>query len=779
MALAERNIPGKYCSPDGNSPVVGSRPIADPHFVETTPPGFQEAPATTPFPSPETSVVGTETPENFIKIEGIGSLAQCLKSWVATKSDLYLDGADQPVPWKRMEGWLGYLQRKDHSPQARFKKIADDLPGATTDREVAGRWLGSRLSNGNPPITTRKKAHSMGRKAVLALEAPLQGKGFPLSIPTGILPLTYDTLETAAILSVEATEPGSVANRLLETNWANLYQAGLWIEIRRGNHQSGAELPASLLQIIKSLRHQQSAQVLENYIMEQSTSSPEACVSLLEQLTSLLMFLDSQNLLGIWAEEATGESKSNTASIPILPFKTLEVALVQNINKLEGKKGYENYRERLTDVLGALRERFAFVMNSPLGSGFSIPLKGLVPSETTLARKLYDWGRDQTPQDRAALGRIAFTGLRLYQLSVAVNLEEYCHQVSLKEPIIGSALRLLAAKLGFLADPNLHQKIREETLRQLKERPWQDLARYSPEKFVTSQTRFVDFYLGPGTYAVFHPGHMSNMQRLQGNFHFLDNLDPERAKQTTRIIVFLPIPDVRRAIGYKKPWDQVGWAYDRVGGMGIALAEESRSLVTITIDLQNQWATDGYNNLIYTMNSLKDWLKSSPLTTHLAETTNFHLFYGSDELSWLDEPTAGNFLAPKKRQKPKLQIPSVCLSRYGDFLKSIEAIGEIVDKTDIRHLVLSPDRDYGSTTTIQDIQTGDTSKIPPAISPWALDRWNHQACARRRLHPRPENYVVPPVEVLLYDGLKNLPGIGNIPGAVPHYEELVYRRRSF
>jgi hypothetical protein len=689
-------------------------------------------------------------------IAGIQDLGTALRGYATPGRDLTLTGiperGDIEIDSRVLLAWADALVQTDGSPQRRAEqriaKIQADLPGETSVRAALERWLGGKLIGLDVP---RPQAQALGARILHILEVPETVVEEVLEIvreiPSDLL--RAELLQIAYEIATLANDPGSVAQQLQDR--MRLARSGLYLDLGSDDWNFGGALPLALLEILRGLKYEEAIGILTNWLNLQSSQSPELCAQFLQVAAAALIFLDQPSITKLYVEEEDDV-------MPLAPFKALDSGLAEVIEYLGRFPGYGEYVQVLQNAQAAIRARYFPVITGPLKDQVTgRPAEVLVPSLDDLAQEFLDWAKQQDNDHPEAIRDVAYTGLRMFAQSGAFNLELFCQKVAEGNQTLGRALRKEAVRFGMLPDPKrtLTREIAAETLQALEAQPWQDAAEIDFGEIIDEETTVLEVHFGPGTF-VFHDGHWDTKQRVLDYFEYLDERDPEAAKHTKRIILYLPIPDVRRAPGYEKEkdWWEVGWAHERIGSMMIGLAEEDRNRVFITTLLQSKTAPDAASNIVHTMNEFKDKIEREAPHCKVV----FRVFFGADELQWKGgKRSEKRVLQERSRQPRKVRLdieePDIedhvclCVALWGYIIDLLDALpGSAVG-------IDSPNLTTASNVRILNLGPGKEDTM-----------------RNRRLKPIPRDALVPSVSAI-YQGFP-LDGT-DIPGVPELYREML------
>lgn len=569
--------------------------------------------------------------------------------------------------------------------------------------------------------------------------------------------LTTEDLDQLMLMAYSWDKEGSITQQL--NDFFNLPRVGMIVN-PSDREDFGFDLPQALLGVLKSLKHQESAKVLREWIIANISGSTTECVDLLRVLAQFTIFLDNASYVKLYAN-AEGD-------IPLLPFQSLCKGIRSASEYLSDYPSYQGSIELLQEIESLTALRFYAIARGPLQEAISATAsEALAPSIDDLATKFGEWADRQSKGNGLELKEIVRTGLLMLEQSGVTDFGKFCQLVDEYDDEYGAAFRREAVRFGHLKDPQgrLEKEVVKEVLVAL-ENPWQDPADIDFAKILEPETETLEIYYWPGSYGFYHTGHWDAMERLRLFFRYRENLYPE--EKTQRIIVYMPITDATQVPHYDKDPAKVGLIYERVASMMILLAETDRRMVFITTALQSppERALTIDGNIRHTTQALSakihhDLTRAEGVSRRQIRSV---LCFGSDELEWKKTKEGGRRLSetqPKKVRPPeKKGNDCFCVGRWGDLVDLIANGQKFRRLTGVETLILTPGKERGSSTkAVDNFNTGDIAGIYVPAIPWIKRYWSETAIAwRRRMTPGTPSEV-PSVTEIYKRFIKEYPAI--------------------
>ena len=672
-----------------------------------------------------------------------GQLINDLNVLVSSKKPL-LDGSTVLLSRQDVVELLDRCRRpREHKSNLRLRKLSEHYLGS----EATVRWLGGKLrilpnleGRRNPEIET------LARRVLPAIRH--SGEYIPHTPESWYpeKPMPHEILSTnlleSAFENILLSSPDSFANKLRDPIAFSI--DGIAIKTRTGNEEEeinyGFTISTQLLEILHTLRHQESLPVLRDWLLgkcfigkdkeKPNLTGAEGVMIFLQTLVNFTSFLDSKTHLELYEPP---KIPGRDGEFFIHPFHVLKQCLGDVAHQLyphfKNTPLHNQYRELVTSMELRYGEVYSGAKQRSL---FTADESALIPAPKDFAKLAVRIAEERTDYERTAKG--------LIKLAESVGLEDIKPLLELlgNKPELKKAVIREATLAGFIEDAG----ILREVLNELVEIPWKDIINVRWEEIVDPETTDIVFDILTGTFGPLTSGHVDAIQRELENINSAARQEGNKVYQ--RFLLIMPIINPSNIASYEKDIAQVGTIIERVHSiiLQLALTKIDRKQVFIVTTSQSnpgrhrdtqEGARDARNRIV---GQMTDSLSDADRSAGFDHAVRFVV--GPDELTWTDSPRK---LASRELQRSKVLTPGgVVIVRRGWLLAILRNSKELGKYTGIDTVILTPGTPYTSSSAeIDNIKRTGKSRAARAAARWYLEKhWNNTAIENRNNLPELE-----------------------------------------
>lgn len=629
---------------------------------------------------------------------------------------------------------------------SRYEDIRDNRPEIPEGNKVTF-WLASMLVSHFKVRRGRNAANVAITLLDTLAKEPTQLVGTTETVEIkGIL--TAEMLDNAVGLVSILGSPGSIEDQL---NDHVLVDPGLVITPVRStsdNEESGFALPTALLEILKSLKHPESAEVLESWLYDSLVDETANSINFLRNLVQFTVFLDSDSFFQLYASEGENE-------IPLLPFRSIHKAVNDAISYLNDMEGFSGAVDTLKEIEQLINTRFSQLAIGPLKDSVEASsVTSLAPHIDEVALMYTEWFIDRIDRNipheeavRHAVSLVSQYGAqntKEFVNIVGALLEDISSRTDIDKLLTAIKMEFARHQVQTATNGELQGIIMRNTLNKLITEPWIDVVDMDFNNIIHHNTQAVQIFLVPGTFGPFTAGHADLIHRLKGYTRYLDKYE-ETDEVTQRLIMLVPLTKTKGVKGYNKDWASAGSINVRTSSIMLQLAAEERDKVLITTALQPDPIRIG--NIGASINATMHNVTAKIVSdlNNIGRTVPFSIdvvgVYGSDEFNWKGTKD-GSVLDTTQPKKVRRQC--VIIARYGTHGGLIDILNNPIGITDYTRasVVLTPGTPKNSSTAaIEAIRAGDYTSFLTQAVPYVKAHWSQSAIEVRRNQNKSEDKI--------------------------------------
>ncbi len=537
---------------------------------------------------------------------------------------------------------------------------------------------------------------------------------------------------------------------------------GMICEVSRLKSQSDDKtllLPQVLVGVLRSLKHEESAEVLKKWILnEVSSSRKEECLLFLKAAVQISGLIDTDDLIEICG-----------GTFNLLPFKSLHEGINEAVSTLETLADGQDEARDLQEVAQQLYIKYRQIALSEKGLQVS-------PGEISHA-ELYEEIAISLVLEANKLGlskeEAASHIVKVLEQIGTKDFARFQSNLSWADAQIGQLVEIEAARRGLVENENLQRAAIKETFTNLQEHPFKDVSEInfrtatkfdSKEMLIKPETKTIKFTIVTGTFGPFTEGHRSMVKRLLAYIKYQQKSDPPEVQ---RFILISPLTMPGGVQDYGKKVEEIGTVYERVASMLLGLSDltnEEKDLIMMTTSLTpNPRRAARIDNSIRTlMDELRGKIRTDFRGISAIDASH-EVAMGSDEI----------YETGSIPVKARLNVNDVVLVvRHGHLIRAIEDEERLRRETGVNTVILTPDSgNIASKTWRSAILARNYYGIPAGARDFLAYHWSKRSRDARRSRkikdefPTKYNRKVPPISWFYRTLLKEYPTIANLNGA--------------